>query len=417
MISQVSWNITEKCNMSCKHCYATGIRKQAHDVSLNEAKAMILKFKEMGINNFHLLGGEPLCSNNIADIILFFKNNDVYYSLNTNGTNINENIVDLFNTSNITNLSISMEGIHENTYEFIRGKGNYKKIINSIELLSKSMIKRENLLLGIDFVVTKGNCHELIDLPSFALENGFNGISINPLGYSGNAKSFWKEIYCDNALYLEKLCDMYSLIKNNNYQNVLLIHLGDKPQVRKYIEEKIGITVVGDFIGDMCCVRRDNINISNNGVIFPCPKIYERDINSKYDKINCFEEIYNLNSYQTFNKTISEENKLTCNCEFNSLCEPCPIDIDQIKLTKDLCFYVMDLRRDNMEYLMNTKYAVFVDSIEANHCGKQIFELLKESFTPKEIAKQLSASYGYPIEDINDDVWEFVRELWVNGII
>lgn len=49
---------------------------------------MILKFKEMGINNFHLLGGEPLCSNNIADIILFFKNNDVYYSLNTNGTNL-----------------------------------------------------------------------------------------------------------------------------------------------------------------------------------------------------------------------------------------------------------------------------------------------------------------------------------------
>lgn len=77
-------------------------------------------------------GGEPLIHPGILQLLKGLRGHNV--SLFTNGTLINEsNYRDIADCCQ--EVQISFEGVTQEAYERIRGRGNYNKALHAIELL------------------------------------------------------------------------------------------------------------------------------------------------------------------------------------------------------------------------------------------------------------------------------------------
>ena len=139
---------TMRCNLRCKGCYA-GEYTTKDDLPIEEIDRIIDEGKKSGVAFFTILGGEPFILGEMLDI--YKKHNDTFFQTYTNGTLINENVVEkLKKVGNVIPM-ISLEGYEPET-DSRRGKGTYKKIMEGMDLLRKNGIP-----FGNSIMVTKHN--------------------------------------------------------------------------------------------------------------------------------------------------------------------------------------------------------------------------------------------------------------------
>ncbi len=135
-----TWELTLACNLRCKHCGSSAGKCRENEISLAKSLSICNELKELGTKEVTLIGGEPLISNKWFPIAKKLNKLGIRVNFVSNGTIINENIISKLKEANINNLGISIEG-SEKTNDLIRGKGTYKKIINTIKILQKNNIK------------------------------------------------------------------------------------------------------------------------------------------------------------------------------------------------------------------------------------------------------------------------------------
>lgn len=132
----VQIEITNRCNLRCKHCY---IENYIKDLSLKEFIFYFNKIEnyikdKKGIINVAITGGEPLVNLEWMDIIQYLRNRDIVGEivLFTNGTLNDQKSIDFINKIGITSVQVSLDGIPE-IHDQIRGKGNFERAINGIQ--------------------------------------------------------------------------------------------------------------------------------------------------------------------------------------------------------------------------------------------------------------------------------------------
>ena len=124
-----SADITNVCNLHCKHCYWWLNRKENEDLTLEEWKKVIdEKFKKNNVFMVTLVGGEPLMRPEVVE--LFVKEFPKRACLVTNGT------YPLPYFENIYFYWISIDGDQE-THDKIRGDGTWmqtqKNVVDYVE--------------------------------------------------------------------------------------------------------------------------------------------------------------------------------------------------------------------------------------------------------------------------------------------
>lgn len=122
--------------------------------------------KELGINFIVLSGGEPTTYPYLFDIAA--KHRDIAFMMYTNGTPIDEKMVEqLLKTGNISP-AISLEGWEKETDER-RGSGVFQKIMKSMDLLKESGVP-----FGYSVTATSHNHKELFsdDFVQFMINKG-----------------------------------------------------------------------------------------------------------------------------------------------------------------------------------------------------------------------------------------------------
>lgn len=140
---------TMRCNLDCIGCYARKYDRK-DDLNLDIFDKVVSDGEEMGVSLYTILGGEPLVA---KDKILQIckKHNKSYFQFYTNGTLINEKIIkEIKEVGNLLPI-ISIEGYEKQTDER-RGKGVYKKIMKTMDLL-----KKNNVPFGYSVAVTSKN--------------------------------------------------------------------------------------------------------------------------------------------------------------------------------------------------------------------------------------------------------------------
>lgn len=140
---------TSACNLHCTGCWAAEYGNRLN-LSFDEMDRIVTQGKELGIYFYMMTGGEPLVRK--EDIIrLCEKHNECAFHCYTNGTLVDQRLCDDMKRVGNLSLSLSLEGF-EDTNDFRRGEGVYKKVLQAMDLLHEN-----GLIFGNSVCYTRKN--------------------------------------------------------------------------------------------------------------------------------------------------------------------------------------------------------------------------------------------------------------------
>lgn len=241
-VDNVSYAITDRCNLNCKHCMVNAKSNTQYDYfDTVELKRNLAKIIELNPDNMIITGGEPMLRKDFFEISKFCRDNySGVLTLMTNGILINEdNVSELVRYYD--SFDISIDGYDEKTCSLIRGKGVFDQIVKSISLLSKNGIKKINTSM----ILSATNLNYIDEYIALNEKLGTRPM-LRALSFEGRAKGNEVELKSD-----------YSNKKkiNNNRKN-----------------EK-----VNEFRACSCTAGYDQLVIEANGNIYPCNLFIGKD--------------------------------------------------------------------------------------------------------------------------------------------
>ena len=177
----VIWNLIRRCNLTCKHCYATSADKDfPGELSTSEVFAVMDDLKAYGVPVLILSGGEPLMRSDIFEISHRAKDQGFYVGLSSNGTLITErNIRDIVDVG-YDYVGVSLDGMRDVHDRFRRREGAFDESLRGIRLCRDAGIK-----VGMRFTLTRDNAQDLPDLLRLMDTEGVDKFYLSHLNYAG----------------------------------------------------------------------------------------------------------------------------------------------------------------------------------------------------------------------------------------
>ncbi|MEW6647116.1 MAG: heme d1 biosynthesis radical SAM protein NirJ [Pseudomonadota bacterium] len=177
----VIWNLVRRCNLTCKHCYATSADKDfAGELSTAEVYTVLDDLKGFKVPVLILSGGEPLLRPDIFDISQRANAMGFYVGLSTNGTLIDENNIAAIAAAGYNYVGISLDGIEATHDRFRRLDGAFARSLHAIRLCRDHGIK-----VGVRFTLTQDNAAELPQLLALMDEENIDKFYLSHLNYAG----------------------------------------------------------------------------------------------------------------------------------------------------------------------------------------------------------------------------------------
>ncbi len=166
--------LTGRCNLSCKHCYASALRRE--DISLPTLLAQLLRLSSSGLARVTLSGGEPLLHEGAVEAMAQLRNASVRVSLNTNGTLIDAAVAGRIAELKLDSVYISLLGARPGTHDRICGvPGAFARVVRASDLLA-----RRGVPVTVRFSVLPDNYTELHAVARLAAVVGAKDLVINP---------------------------------------------------------------------------------------------------------------------------------------------------------------------------------------------------------------------------------------------
>src|SRR4030043_856357 len=119
--------ITDKCNLKCKHCYI--VNKGVSELSINQIKSVLKEFEEMQGLRVLITGGEPLIHSRFKAINELLPEFFVRKVLFTNGLLLNKKAL---KNLNLDEIQISIDGLKD-AHDSLRGKGTFGLAIEAVK--------------------------------------------------------------------------------------------------------------------------------------------------------------------------------------------------------------------------------------------------------------------------------------------
>jgi MoaA/NifB/PqqE/SkfB family radical SAM enzyme len=144
---------TMRCNLTCSGCYAAEYSPD-QDLDRDLLQKIVDEGNEMGVYLFTMLGGEPFLYDGLLDFAR--DNQDAYFQVFTNGTLLDQDLVDeLAEVGNIAPM-LSIEGSAELT-DLRRGPGVHQQVVEVMDRLGKAGIP-----FGYSVTVARNNWRTLV---------------------------------------------------------------------------------------------------------------------------------------------------------------------------------------------------------------------------------------------------------------
>lgn len=150
------FELTRRCNLRCLHCYLdkdtaedTGMR----ELTTDEIKNILKQLANSGSLYLTFTGGEIFTRNDIIELVKFARKLKFDLKLFTNGTLVNENIVQKLSSCGLTGIEISLYG-RKQIHNLITGEPtSFDKTINTIKLFIryKTSVTIKSPLMQINF--------------------------------------------------------------------------------------------------------------------------------------------------------------------------------------------------------------------------------------------------------------------------
>ncbi|MDD4939432.1 MAG: radical SAM protein [Candidatus Omnitrophica bacterium] len=266
--------ISQECIFKCKMCFfwKNKYERTEQEPTLQEWYNFISLLADLGENTveINLAGGEPLLDERNLKLVDFAAKKGVYTSLSSNGFLINKEMASSIARSGLDVIGISLDGIDENTHDFLRGvQGSYDKIMKGIDHLERHC---GHLTIGIQTVISDRNLDEVIRLTEWvnahrriryivfqAIEHPFN----TPLDLEWHNKSEYAFLWPRDTHRVNNVIDELIRLKGSGYK--ITNPVSQLEIFKAYFADP------GKFIKQgKCNVSENYMNINQFGDIFLC---------------------------------------------------------------------------------------------------------------------------------------------------
>jgi MoaA/NifB/PqqE/SkfB family radical SAM enzyme len=131
----VDFNITDKCNLLCQHCFATAFKQTDRPkMQIDDYRRVMKEANKLGAVNFSFQGGEPLLYPQLEEIIKSAAPYKNVISVTTNGTLLTPERAKRLKKIGVDIFTISLDSINPEEHDSFRNKkGTYEKTLKGIE--------------------------------------------------------------------------------------------------------------------------------------------------------------------------------------------------------------------------------------------------------------------------------------------
>ena len=180
----VVWNMTNRCNLRCLHCYISAEDRDYQDeFSTEEAKAFIKDICEMGAPVLLFSGGEPLLRKDIFELGAYAKKLGTRPVISSNGTLITPEVAARIKEAGFEYVGISIDGAEATHDHFRQKKGCFQAAINGIKNCLAAGVKS-----GVRLTVNKHNYQDLPAVLDLVEREGIPRFCMYHLVYSGRGR-------------------------------------------------------------------------------------------------------------------------------------------------------------------------------------------------------------------------------------
>lgn len=201
--TSVMIEITNRCNLNCKHCARTMMGLEYLDVGDMSFENFKMIFKQFpDVRSVTLTGlGEPLLHPELFQIIEYIKNyrEDIRIFMSTNGTLLNDEKIQRLINSGVDDLQISFDGSTPGTSSKVRDYNEkvFNKIIENTKCLMK--MKPQSMNVFMNMVLQRENFMEASKIIELAHTIGVTKVMFNVKNFASRADK-----YQDYELYKSK---------------------------------------------------------------------------------------------------------------------------------------------------------------------------------------------------------------------
>jgi radical SAM protein with 4Fe4S-binding SPASM domain len=178
----VVWNITNACNLSCRHCYQDAARRRGSE-ELNRAEkiAVIDQLSENLVPLVAIAGGEPLVDPDLWSVLGRAQKKQVYATLATNGTLLTSKNCERLASLGVKYVEVSLDSVDPSIHDdFRQMKGAWARSVEGIK-----NVKAAGMRSGIACCFTKDtveHAQEMLDFASSLGVSTFVHFNFIPVG-------------------------------------------------------------------------------------------------------------------------------------------------------------------------------------------------------------------------------------------
>ena len=177
----VVWNMTNRCNLKCMHCYIKAEdRKYQDELTTEEAKAFICDLAQMKVPVLLFSGGEPLLRKDIFELGSLAADLGLRPVISTNGTLIDSATARNIKAAGFQYVGISIDGGPETHDRFRMIPGAFEMALRGMRICLDYGIKT-----GIRFTVNKYNQEDLPEIFDLVEKEGIPRFCMYHLVYAG----------------------------------------------------------------------------------------------------------------------------------------------------------------------------------------------------------------------------------------
>ncbi len=251
--------ITNSCNMKCKHCMNWSAQNSIKGFEKEDILKLIDDLYKNNTEEIYISGGEPLLYPYIDDVILYTSSLGIKVTLATNALEVPKHLDAI--KKGVQLVSISLDGIGKTHDEFRGVPGAFDNCVKVFKLLKENGVKTR-----ISAMVWKENVDELDEMISLAKSCGVSKVNLAFLIPEGRAKT-------DDTIKLP--IERYKEIVNN------IADLRKKYKTDDF-DIEIRRNVALDRNSMDCPGGKNLIHVNVSGKVSPCSWI------AKLDKENEF---------------------------------------------------------------------------------------------------------------------------------
>jgi AdoMet-dependent heme synthase len=263
----VQLHLTERCNLSCKHCYQTGRDVDEMPLSevieaINEISDTLDDWKEAyAIDfspSFNVTGGEPLLRSDLYEILSEMRTKGFDAYLLTNAILIDKKKAKELFSLGVKGVQVSIEG-PEDIHETIRGKGSFSATVRGVRNLLDS-----GLIVTLNVTLSSLNADFFMEIVELALDLGVHKLGFSRLVPSGRGGAMLPAMLSSG-----RVKELYGKIFSLDLEKLRIV-TGDPVASQTVAEESEDR---GNIPSGGCAAGVSGLTILPDGVIVPCRRL------------------------------------------------------------------------------------------------------------------------------------------------